>query len=122
MDETTASADRATGGPVNSPEPFLLEPGEKLVRVRFSGSPEVGSRAWFVHLGAGRHPGVAGILRYFAWTHLPESLRQTSAPFGYLAETMIALLPDSPELTETLRKLVESKDCAVRATVDKLDA
>jgi hypothetical protein len=122
MDET-ASADqstRAMGGPVAGPESFLLPPGEPLVRV--GSSAEVGSRAWFERLAIGRHPGTMHLMRYFAWMHLPESLRQVSAPFGYLAETLLVLLPDGPELTAALRKLVESKDCATRAMVDKLAA
>jgi hypothetical protein len=108
---------------MNQPETFLLPAGEQLVRVKpTEQSPEVGTRAWFRQLADGRHPGTVSVVRYFAWSHLPESLRQVSAPFGYLAETMLALLPDSPELVTALRKLLESKDCATRAMVDKLDA
>lgn len=66
----------------------------------------------------GRHPGVAGIARYFTYAHLPEHLRQISKPCHDLAEQMIRDLPDGPELTVGLRKLLEAKDCFVRAALD----
>lgn len=66
-----------------------------------------------------RHPGVAGIARYFAYDHLPEgALRNTSAHCFRLAEYMLETLPDGPELTAGLRKLLEAKDCFVRAALD----
>lgn len=66
----------------------------------------------------GRHPGVKGIARYFAFEHLPERLQTVSAPCGVLALEMIEALPDGPELTAGLRKLLEAKDCFVRAALD----
>lgn len=66
----------------------------------------------------GRHPGTAGIARYFAWSHLPPHLQPISAECGALALTMVATLPDGPELTAGLRKLLEAKDCFVRAALD----
>lgn len=66
-----------------------------------------------------RHPAVAQILRYFAWAHLPAHLQAVSQPFGELAEHMADTLPSGPELTAGLRKLLEAKDCAVRAALDK---
>lgn len=107
------------GGIVNSPEPYLVTPGETS-RPVVAGSP--GSREYLAARTAGRHPGTIGLVRYFAYAHLPEHLQRVSAPFGYLAELLVGLLPDSPELTTALRKLVEAKDCAVRAMVDTLDA
>jgi hypothetical protein len=35
-----------------------------------------------------------------------------------LADTIVANMPDSPELTAGLRKLLEAKDCFVRASLD----
>ena len=67
---------------------------------------------------AGRHPGTTGLLRYFEHEHLPEHLREVSAPVGELAHEMVAMLPDGPELTTGLRKLLEAKDCLVRAALD----
>lgn len=66
----------------------------------------------------GRHPGTVHVARYFEYAHLPAHLQAVSLPFGDLAEQMIAMLPDGPELTAGLRKLLEAKDCCVRAAVD----
>lgn len=66
----------------------------------------------------GRHPGTQSLVRYFAWSHLPEALQAVSAPFGLLALQLVKMLPDSAELTAALRKLLEAKDCAVRAALD----
>ncbi|MFG1776600.1 hypothetical protein ACGFIG_09245 [Micromonospora sp. NPDC049048] len=66
----------------------------------------------------GRHPGTTGIARYFAYDHLPQHLQAVSKPCHDLAEQMIGTLPDGPELTAGLRKLLEAKDCFVRAALD----
>lgn len=58
------------------------------------------------------------ILRYFDYDHLPEHLREVSEPIGNLAAAMEATLPDGPEKTTGLRKLLEAKDCFVRAALD----
>jgi hypothetical protein len=65
----------------------------------------------------GRHPGTAGIAKFFAFDHLPEALQAISKPCHDLAAEMIAALPDGPELTTGLRKLLEAKDCFVRANL-----
>ncbi len=57
------------------------------------------------------------LLQFFAYDHLPERLQLVSKPFGQLAETIVAVLPRNPERTTALRKLLEAKDCAVRALV-----
>lgn len=64
---------------------------------------------------AGRHPSTVAIARFFAFDHLPEHLAAVSQPVHDLAEQMIIALPDGPELSAGLRKLLESKDCFVRA-------
>jgi hypothetical protein len=65
----------------------------------------------------GRHPGTVQIAKYFDYAHLPPHLQAASKPCHNLAEQMIAALPDGPELTAGLRKLLEAKDCFVRAAV-----
>lgn len=55
------------------------------------------------------------LLQFFTWQHLPEQLRAVSRPFGELADIIVATLPSNPERTTALRKLLEAKDCAVRA-------
>lgn len=58
------------------------------------------------------------ILRHFAWDHLPPHLADVSAPFGLLAWEMAQELPHGPEVSAGLRKLLEAKDCFVRAALD----
>lgn len=58
------------------------------------------------------------MLRWFDYAHLPEHLQAISANFANLARSLCARLPRSPERTVALRKLLESKDAAVRAAVD----
>ena len=59
------------------------------------------------------------LLQFFAYAHLPEHLQKISRPFGELAEKIVAELPRNPERTTALRKLLEAKDCAVRAQLFK---
>jgi len=63
----------------------------------------------------GRNPGVISISRHFNYDHLPAHLQEISKPVHDLADQMIAKLGDDPELTTGLRKLLEAKDCFVRA-------
>ena len=64
------------------------------------------------------HPATEAILRYFAYDHLPAGkLRDTSAAARELADKMVETLPAGPELTAGLRKLLEAKDCFVRAAL-----
>jgi hypothetical protein len=55
------------------------------------------------------------LLQFFAYAHLPVALQEYSKPFGDLAQWIVATLPRNPERTTALRKLLEAKDCAVRA-------
>jgi hypothetical protein len=63
------------------------------------------------------HPAIAQVFQYFAYAHLPPPLRAVSKPLYDLAATLIATLPASPEVTVGLRKLLEAKDCFVRAAL-----
>jgi hypothetical protein len=65
----------------------------------------------------GRHPSTTHVTQFFAYEHLPEPLQTVSAYSHHLAEAMVRELPDGPELTAGLRKLLEAKDCFVRAAV-----
>jgi hypothetical protein len=58
------------------------------------------------------------ILRHFRWGHLLHELQAVSAPFGLLAHRVVATLPPGPERSTALRKLLEAKDCAVRAAAE----
>ena len=55
------------------------------------------------------------IMKYFEYGHLPDHLQAVSKPFGDLAEKLNDVLPDGPEKSAGLRKLLEAKDCMVRA-------
>lgn len=65
-----------------------------------------------------RHPAIEQLLQFFAYSHLPPHLQEVSAPFHTLALT-IADGPQNAETTTALRKLLEAKDCAVRAVLVK---
>ena len=58
------------------------------------------------------------LLRYFDSSHLHGPLADISRQVGALARDMVAQLPDGPELSAGLRKLLEAKDCLVRAALD----
>jgi hypothetical protein len=58
------------------------------------------------------------ILRYFDTGHLPAHLARVSFEFGNLAVWIADELPDSPETSVALRKLLEAKDAAVRSALD----
>lgn len=65
-----------------------------------------------------RHPATQGLAKFFVFAHLPTHLQEVSRPCHDLAAAMIDNLPDGPELTTGLRKLLEAKDCFVRAALD----
>jgi hypothetical protein len=67
-----------------------------------------------------RHPSVKPFGAYFAYDHLAEPLASTSMLFERTAALLLDTLPDSPELTIALRKLLEAKDAAVRAMFDAI--
>lgn len=57
------------------------------------------------------------MLKWFAYAHLPPQFQTVSRPFFQLATLMCTALQPGPERTAGLRKLLEAKDCAVRALV-----
>lgn len=57
-------------------------------------------------------------IRYFQYQHLPEKLQYISKPCAELATLMEQLLPDGAEKSAGMRKLLEAKDCFVRAYLD----
>lgn len=57
-------------------------------------------------------------LKYFSYDHLPEKLQVISKPICELAYQMDDLILDSPEKEAGLRKLLEAKDCLVRAYLE----
>ena len=61
------------------------------------------------------------LLQFFEHAHLKPELAAVSAPFHRLATQLVETLPRNPERTVALRKLLEAKDCAVRAKLMKTD-
>lgn len=59
------------------------------------------------------------LMQFFEFSHLPDDLQEVSRPFWELADHIVKTLPDNPERTTALRKLLEAKDCAVRARIFK---
>jgi hypothetical protein len=59
------------------------------------------------------------MLQFFDYAHLRDDLKNVSQPFGELAQHIVDNLPENPERTVALRKLLEAKDCAVRAFIYK---
>jgi hypothetical protein len=72
-------------------------------------------------LFASRHPSTRALAVFFTkvpvgvpTAHRLDDIRNACAD---LAASMIEDLPDGPELTAGLRKLLEAKDCFVRAAL-----
>lgn len=73
------------------------------------------------------------LLQFFEYKHLPPHLQMVSKPFHDLAHAIVkgdnvpeagtvtigSPLPANAERTVALRKLLEAKDCAVRAVLFK---
>lgn len=57
------------------------------------------------------------IMKYFDYEHLPEKLQKISKPFHTLAHEMDSTIGESAEKSAGLRKLLEAKDCLVRAAL-----
>lgn len=58
------------------------------------------------------------VIQYFAFAHLSApNLRSVSAACSAVANSMETHLPDGPEKSAGMRKLLEAKDCFVRAAL-----
>lgn len=58
------------------------------------------------------------VMQFFVYSHLPPHLQEVSKPFAEMAQVILAL-PKNEERSVALRKLLESKDAAVRAKLAK---
>jgi hypothetical protein len=66
----------------------------------------------------GRHPSTVHIAQFFSFGHLTHPrAREVAEAFHDFTANVIGTIADSPELTVALRKLLESKDAAVRSVV-----
>jgi hypothetical protein len=59
------------------------------------------------------------LMQFFSYAHLKGDLQPISEQFHTLAVWIDRTLPDNPERTAALRKLLEAKDCAVRSKLFK---
>jgi len=57
-------------------------------------------------------------LKHFKFEHLPPNLLVISREVSLLASYMNSTLPESAEKSAGMRKLLEAKDCFVRAQLD----
>lgn len=55
------------------------------------------------------------IMQFFEIGEAPEEMAVIMRPFNILAEQIASAIPRNPERTVALRKLLESRDCALRA-------
>jgi hypothetical protein len=58
------------------------------------------------------------LIKFFKYEHLPEKLKAISKPYCDLAQIMFDSYPNNTESTTAMRKLLEAKDCAVRANLE----
>jgi len=116
MTETQAAGQFSS----NTPEPLPLDIPEPVVASAVTASTPDGTTVhdvvWNDHPGEVRdaskdHP----ILKHFEYGHLPPHLQAVSRHFQRLAHMMHDTLPMGAELIAGLRKLLEAKDCMVRA-------
>lgn len=57
------------------------------------------------------------ILQFFHYSHLPPALQARSRMFCDVARDIVDTTPRNAERTAGLRKLLEAKDCIVRASI-----
>jgi hypothetical protein len=60
----------------------------------------------------------SSIIKYFEYSHLPAHLQEVSKPICDMAKELDTALPGCAEKSAGLRKLLEAKDCFVRAKLD----
>lgn len=59
------------------------------------------------------------LMQYFEYLHLPVGLQIVSGEVYSLACAMDAIVPNGPQKDLGLQKLLEAKDCFVRAALPK---
>jgi len=59
------------------------------------------------------------VIQFFKYDHLPfNKMREVSQQVSNLAKHLEEFLPESPEKSAGMRKLLEAKDCFVRAALE----
>lgn len=112
-------------------KPTMDMPDQILAWPSFDGDGLAMTGAWAAHGRAApeehavyvrKRQTVAGssaILKHFTYAHLPPHLQAVSKPICELAHEIDATLPNGPEKSAGLRKLLEAKDCFVRAKLEQ---
>lgn len=60
------------------------------------------------------------IMEFFDFQHLSPELREVAEPISDMAYKLLDEIPQSEELSAGLRKLLEAKDCLVRAKLSAM--
>lgn len=68
------------------------------------------------------HEFLHPLMQYFSYQHLPPHLQEISRPLAELVAKMVRILPMNMETEAFIRKMLEAKDCAVRAKLYKSPA
>ena len=55
------------------------------------------------------------IIQFFKYDQMPEHLQEVAEEFYFMAQYLDRVIPTSAEKSVALRKLLESKDAAIRA-------
>lgn len=100
--------------PGRSAEVYLHHGKTLLINEREATEEERGAAIW-----DSADAAQEWIAQFFSYAHLPQPLADISRPFAEMAQRMLQTLPRNPERTVALRKLMESKDAAVRAFIGR---
>lgn len=92
----------------------LHQPGDHITHT------DGGYAAWkdrqVRHANPKQQPTTFG--KFFVYCHLPAHLQLVSKPLAQVAELFEVLLPSNAEKSAGMRKLMEAKDCFVRASLE----
>lgn len=58
------------------------------------------------------------MMKWLSYEHLPPEVQEIVQTYHNVGMFICHTIPAGPERTVALRKLVESKDCAVRASIE----
>ena len=108
----TKIGDDVTLAPNEEMQPAAPHRRDFWIHVRHVTNPDAPNESMMVDV----HPATGQVLRFFDYRHLPPHLQEVSRPLHDIAMEMAYRL-EGPELTAGLRKLLEAKDCFVRAAV-----
>ena len=61
------------------------------------------------------------LTQFFEYRHMTPNMQAICKPFAHLVQSILEL-PDNPERTHALRKILEARDCAMRASIFKVES